>query len=188
VDTVFFGAAGMLVVGSGPVVGLLLAVFMAVVGLLIVVALIMQFVARYVLLYLLVAIAPLGLLALGLDQTRWLGYLWIKGLVMVCLLQPLSALIFALLHMIALSGVLNGLADPIGSFVKFGVAIGVLSVLLTINYAVVRGVFGAIGEVAQKGKDTALAVGPMALRATLVLGGAVAGGIGLAGGALGGAS
>ncbi|MBU1749789.1 MAG: type IV secretion system protein, partial [Chloroflexi bacterium] len=189
VNAVFMGASSVLIVGGGPVLGLLLGVFMFVVGLLIIVALIMQYVARYVLLYILVAIAPLAILALGLDQTRWLGFLWIKGFLMVTLLQPISALVFALMYLLAQNGVLNGLADPVGSFVKFAVVVGLLSVLITLNYAVINGVFGAIGQVMAQGKNTAMGVASLMGRtltvgltavAGIAGGGAVAGGGGAA--------
>jgi hypothetical protein len=54
----------------------------------------------------------------------------------------------------AVSG-LGEISSLFGGVVKFLTAAAVLSVLPTIDYAVVKGVFGAIGEIAGKAKATA---------------------------------
>jgi len=84
---------------------------------------------------------------------RWLFWLWLKGLVPMLLLGPANALLLKLAHVAAVSG-LGEIGSLFGG-VKFLTAAAVLSVLLTIDCAVIKGVFGAIGEIAGKAKATA---------------------------------
>ena len=65
-----------------------------------------------------------------------------------------NALLLKLAHVAAVSG-LGEISNLFGGVVKFLTAAAVLSVLLTIDYAVIKGVFGAIGEIAGRAKATA---------------------------------
>jgi hypothetical protein len=75
--------------------------------------------------------------ALGtVRELRWLFWLWLKGLVLMLLLGPANALLLKLAHVAAVSG-LGEIGSLFGG-VKFLTAAAVLSVLLTVDYAVVK--------------------------------------------------
>ena len=88
-----------------------------------------------------------------MRELRWLFWLWLKGLVLMLLLGPANGLLLKLAHVAAVSG-LGEISSLFGGVVKFLTAAAVLSVLLTVDYAVIKGVFGAIGEIAGKAKAT----------------------------------
>lgn len=178
VNLLIGGSTGILasLIPGANVAMLLLTLVMALMGFFIILALILQYVARYALIYVLVAIAPLALLGEMFSLTRWFSRMWLRGFILVELLQPISALLFVLL-LIMTGSSLTETVNPVGVFVRFMVAAGVLSLLLTINYSVIRLVFGAISEVRERAMGT---LGGMA-RLAVVAGGAILAGSSLAG-------
>lgn len=169
---------GMVIPGAA-VAFLLLSLVMAIMGFLIVMALILQYVARYALIYVLVAIAPLALLGEIFPMTKWISRNWLRGFILVELLQPINALLFVLVLLMA-QGAVTETINPVGVFVRFVVAAGVLSLLLTINFTVIKMVFGAINEVRERATSTVSGV----VRLATVAGGALIAGAGFGGGGL----
>lgn len=150
-------------------------------------AFLFSFIARYVILFALMSLAPLTLTLGTVPATRWLSWLWLKGIVLVLLLRPINNLLLNLAVKAAASGAF---------IVRMFVVAGIFSILLAINYAVAQAVFGAVGEIAKKAKATSeqivatvtLAVGGLAAAGAVVAGAGAAGGAaGAAGGAVGGA-
>lgn len=191
----FTGAAGFdpnlltsILIGSAVIVlgmtglGIIVAIIILIVGISILAALILQFLARFALLYVLVAIAPIVITMGVMPPLRWFSYTWLRGFVMVLLIGPVNALLLKLVMVLGVRGISN---DPITAFVNCMAAAGVLSALLTINYTLIRFVFGAIGQVMERAVGTITAVGTLALAA--VGGAAAAGAVGAAGSAAGSA-
>lgn len=190
----FFGAGGfdpnlltVILLGSAVAVlgmtglGLIVAIIIIVIGVSILASLIFQFLARYALLYVLVALAPIVIMLGVLPPMRWFTFTWLRGFVMVLVIGPVNALLMKLVILLGARGLSN---DPISAFVNFMAAAGVLSALLAINYTLIRFVFGAFGQVLERAVGTGTAVGTMALAA--VTGGvAAAGAAGAASGASG---
>jgi hypothetical protein len=137
---------------SVPVVAALIAILAELVlGIALVISLFGQLFARGALLYVIVAITPLVLVISILPPARWLRWLWVKGILLVMLLGPITALLLKLLA--ALHRVLTD-----RHILGFVMIVGVLSVLLAINGAIIKGVFGAAGEVLGKAQQTATGI------------------------------
>jgi len=192
----FFGAGGFnpnlltgILLGTAVTVlgmtglGLVVAIIVIVVGVSILASLIFQFLARYALLYVLVALAPVVIMLGVLPPLRWLTRMWLNGFVWVLVIGPINALLLKLVLLLGERGLSN---DPLTAFVDFMAAAGVLSALLAINYTLIRFVFGAMGQVMQRAVGTVAAVGTLALAA--VGGAAAAGAIGAAGSGTSGAA
>ncbi len=171
----FFGAGGFdpslltsVLIGSAVMVlgltglGLIVAIIIIVIGVSILASLIFQFLARYALLYVLVALAPIVIMLGVLPPMRWFTFTWLRGFVMVLVIGPINALLMKLVILLGARGLSN---DPIGAFVNFMAAAGVLSALLAINYTLIRFVFGAFGQVLERAVGTVTAVGTLALAA-----------------------
>ncbi len=187
----FFGAGGFdpnlltsVLLGSAVLVlsltglGLIVAIIIIVIGVSILASLIFQFLARYALLYVLVALAPIVIMLSVLPPMRWFTFMWLRGFVMVLVIGPINALLMKLVILLGARGLSN---DPISAFVNFMAAAGVLSALLAINYTLIRFVFGAFGQVLERAVGTVTAVGTLALAAAT--GGiAAAGAVSAAGG------
>ena len=173
--------------GLAPAVAILFGLFMLIFGSSICTALAFAYVARYTLLLILISLAPLVITLGVIPQLRWLYWLWFKGLIMALLLGPINALLLKMAQMAAVSG-LGEVPSFFGGLVKLIAAAGVLSVLLSVDYAVIRGVFGALAEIATKFKKTVQGVvsGLIALGGVVLTGGVA--GAGLAGGAAGAAA
>jgi len=166
------GAVGAMLGAGG--FGLMVAIIVFCIGLATLFALIFQFIARYVLLYVLVAIAPIVITIAILPPARWLRWMWIKGFVLMELVGPINALLIKLvLTMVNIS------SDTgfVPALVQFLGAVGILSLLLTVNYTIIRFVFGAIQETAHKVVSTLTSLTVMAAGAL--------GAVGLATGAIG---
>lgn len=198
-DLSFTGAAGFdpnlltsILIGSAVIVlgmtglGLIIAIIVLIMGISILAALIFQFVARFALLYVLVAIAPIVIMLGVMPPLRWFTLTWLRGFVMVLAIGPVNALLLKLVMVLGVRGISN---DPITAFVNFMATAGVLSALLTVNYTLIRFVFGAVGQVAQRAVGTVTAAGTLALAAVggIATAGAV-GAAGAAGGTMGGGS
>jgi hypothetical protein len=177
------------VLSAVPGAALFYGIFMLIFAFSLLTSLIFAYVARYALLFLLISVAPL-LITLGVvPQIRWLFWLWMKGIVIALLLGPANALLLKLAYLAAVSGVSE--VSAFGGIVKFLTAAAMLSVLITIDYTVIKAVFGAVLEMAQKAKGTiqGLASAVVALGGMVVSGGLAAAGLGgaatLGGGLLG---
>ncbi len=132
-----------------------------------VLGLIGQHYARIGMLFVLVALAPVVLVLSILSPARWLRFMWLKGVMFVLLLGPVSALLLKL-RAVAWDTFQEQL------FVQFFVELAVISLLLTITGMVVKGVFGAAIS----------AIGQLASAAAgVVTGGLAVGGAVLTGGA-----
>ncbi len=176
-----FGTAGILLSFLAPPASLFIVIFVILLGLAVLTALIFQFMARFVVLYVLVALAPVVIILSVLPPMRWFGYTWLRGFVLVEAIGPINALLLKLVMILAVRGSSN---DPITAFVNFIGALGALSILLTIDGVIIKGVFGAVQEVAQKAMSTVTGLMTLAVAgATALAGGSIAaaGGIAAAG-------
>jgi hypothetical protein len=178
---------GAIITFAAPGFSLIATAIMIIAGFLILVALVLQFTARYALLFVFVAIAPFALLGEVLPLTTWLSRLWIKGFVLTILLQPVNALLFKFASELLVAAVNRGLS--LGFVGTFLMAAGVLSMLVTLNFTVVKFVYGGIQEVLSQAGGTVK--GLVAMGAVLVSAaglGVAAGGAGMAGATSGGGS
>src|SRR5574341_807470 len=182
--TLVFGTAGILLTMVALPASLIIVVFVILMGLVVLSALIFQFLARFVILYILVALAPVVIILGVLPPMSWFRYMWLRGFVLVEAIGPINALLLKLVMILAVRGPSN---DPITAFVNFIGAIGVLSILLTVDGIIIKGVFGAANEVMQKAVGTVTALGTLALAGvTALAGGSIAAGAaGVAGSTLG---
>lgn len=174
-----FGTAGLLLTWVSMPAALIVVIFVILMGLAVLSALVFQFLARFVILYLLVALAPVVIVLGVLPPVSWFRYMWLRGFVMVEAIGPINALLLKLVMILAVRGASNG---PLAAFVNFIGAIGVLSILITVDGVIIKGVFGAAEEVMQKAVSTVQAMGTLALAGVTALAGGA-----IAGGALGGA-
>ncbi len=175
-----FGTAGILLTMVALPASLVIVIFVILMGLAVLSALIFQFLARFVILYILVALAPVVLILGVVPPLSWFRYMWLRGFVLVEAIGPINALLLKLVMILAVRGPSN---DPITAFVNFIGAIGVLSILLTVDGIIVKGVFGAAGEVMQKAVGTVTALGTLALAGvTALAGGSIAAGAAAAAG------
>ncbi|MBI3915039.1 MAG: hypothetical protein HY327_12750 [Chloroflexi bacterium] len=180
--TMIFGAAGLLLIFSpgGGAITLFIVIFVIMLGMAVLTAIIFQFIARFAILYVLVALAPVVLILGVLPPVSWLRVLWLKGFVLVELLGPINALLIKLTMLLAARGVSN---DPVTAFVEFLGVIGLLSVLITVDGVIIKGVFGAAAELAEKSMDMVKGIATLGLAAASGLaGGAIAGGASAAAG------
>ncbi len=180
-----FGTAGILLTYFAPPASLFIVIFVILLGLAVLTALIFQFMARFVVLYVLVALAPVVMILGVLPPMRWFSYTWLRGFVLVEAVGPINALLLKLVMILTVRGASN---DPIAAFVNFIGALGVLSILLTIDGVIIKSVFGAVQEIAQKAMNTVTGIATLALAgATALAGGSIAaGGVGAAGSAAAG--
>jgi hypothetical protein len=183
-----FGTAGLLLTWVSMPASLVIVIFVILMGLAVLSSLVFQFLARFVILYILVALAPVVIILGVLPPLSWFRYMWLRGFIMVEAIGPINALLLKLVMILAVRGQSN---DPITAFVNFIGAIGVLSILITVDGVIIKGVFGAAEEVMQKAVSTVQTLGTLVLAAgTALAGGAIAGGAAGAAGATtaGGAS
>lgn len=175
-----FGTAGIVLTMVSMPASLIIVIFVILMGLAVLSSLVFQFLARFVILYILVALAPVVIILGVLPPLGWFRYMWLRGFIMVLAIGPINALLLKLVMILAVRGSSN---DPITAFVNFIGAIGVLSILLTVDGVIIKGVFGAAEEVMQKAVSTVQALGTLAIAGvTALAGGAIAGGaVGAAG-------
>jgi type IV secretion system protein TrbL len=154
VNVLFLNTVGIMAISSlGSVVLLFLSFFMAVIGFLILLSLILTWIARYALIFVLVSLAPLLILCELFPVTKWLSRLWIKGFVMVEMVLPINALLFSFAVILVKNG-LGGGVGPFHVFIRFAAAVAVLSLLLTVNYAIIRFTWGGIATLVGQAKAT----------------------------------
>jgi len=169
-----FGTAGLLLTWVSMPASLVIVIFVILMGLAVLSSLVFQFLARFVILYILVAFAPVVIILGVLPPLSWFRYMWLRGFIMVLAIGPINALLLKLVMILAVRGQSN---DPITAFVNFIGAIGVLSILITVDGVIIKGVFGAAEEVMQKAVSTVQTLGTLVLAAgTALAGGAIAGG------------
>ena len=169
-----FGTAGLLLAWVSMPAALIVVIFVILMGLAVLSSLIFQFLARFVILYILVALAPVVIILGVLPPMSWFRYMWLRGFIMVEAIGPINALLLKLVMVLTIRGTSN---DPITAFVNFIGAIGVLSILITVDGVIIKGVFGAAAEVMQKAVSTVQAMGTLALAGvTALAGGAIASG------------
>ena len=180
-----------------PFGGLFIAFFFIILAFSVLVSLFLVYVAKYALLFVLIVIAPFVLTISVLPPTRWLNWTWIRMVLLVSLLGPVNALLLKLasLATIQQAGAMGELS-LVPAVVHFFKLMGVLSLLLTVNFTVAKTTFGAVSEVKDRAVDatrqvagmivTAVAVGATALTGAAIggaaMGGATVGGGGLAAG------
>ncbi|CAG0963296.1 hypothetical protein ANRL3_01025 [Anaerolineae bacterium] len=175
-----FGTAGLVLTWVAMPASLIIVIFVILMGLAVLSSLVFQFLARFVILYILVALAPVVIILGVLPPLSWFRYMWLRGFIMVEAIGPINALLLKLVMVLTVRGTSN---DPITAFVNFIGAIGVLSILITIDGVIIKGVFGAAEEVMQKAVSTVQSLGTLAIAGvTALAGGAIAGGaVGAAG-------
>ena len=158
--------------GVSPAAAIVAVLVELVLGLALVISIVGQYFARVALLYIVVALAPLVLVLGILRPARWLQGMWIKepalsppkGLLLVMLVGPITALLFKLILALHVA-----IVNPILSFLM---VVGVTSVLLAVNGAIVKGIFGAAAEVVGRALETATGVVQGAATAAAAIGAA----------------
>jgi hypothetical protein len=180
----FFNAPALaMIAGLFPPAALYVGFFILFLGSTLLLALCLGLAAYTALAYLLSVIAPVVIVLGTLPALRWLQALWLKATVVVFLIPLADA--FLLKAGVALY---RGFFDPNagGSLSGFVASLfilgGVLSVLITLNYKVAEGVFGALAEVHRQAWGATASVMQLALSATalaagFITGGALAGGL-----------
>lgn len=155
-----------------PLAGIIIIIFLLILAITIFVGLTFAIIARLVLVYLLVALGPIAIILGVLPPLRFVTHLWTRGFLLVLALGPVNALLLKLAFNVAQyaasAPVVQGAAAFIGVF-------GLLSVLITINFAVVKGVFGAVIAVAQQTMAAVKTVGQMVVAGALLVSGAGSG-------------
>lgn len=179
VNALTIGTLGVLSAGA-PLVGIFIGFILLTLGFTLLMSLVFQYVARFALLYILVSLMPVVLILGILPPLRWLQWMFVRGLGMVLLIGPINALL------LKMSGVIMGSAavsatGPGAPIIRFIMAAGVVSVLLTVDFAIIKGVFGAVGMVVDK--STQIAKGVAAAGATVATAGVA--GVGATNAALG---
>nr|MBC8252680.1 hypothetical protein [Ardenticatenia bacterium] len=166
-----------------PFGGLFIAFFFIILAFSVLVSLFLVYVARYALLFVLIVIAPFVLTISVLPPTRWLNWTWIRMVLMVSLLGPVNALLLKLASLAAIqqAGAMGELSLAL-AVIHFFKLMGVLSLLLTVNFTVAKTTFGAVNEIKDRAVDATRQVAGMIVTAASV--GAAA----LAGGAIAGAT
>ncbi len=186
-----------------PLAGIILIIFLLILAITIFIALTFAIIARLVLMYLLVALGPLAIILGVLPPLRFVTQMWTRGLLLVLALGPIDALLLKLAFNVAQYA---SSAPPLQAVAAFIGVFGLLSILITINFTLVKTVFGAVIAVANQTMRAVQAVGQMVVAGALLMSGAGAGvalggtaaggtasggsggGIGGSGGALSGAS
>lgn len=169
-----------------PLAGIIIILFLLILAITIFVALTFAIIARLVLMYLLVALGPLAIILGVLPPLRFVTHMWTRGLLLVLALGPIDALLLKLAFNVAQYA---SSAPPLQAVAAFIGVFGLLSILITINFTLVKTVFGAVIAVANQTMRAVQAVGQMVVAGALLLSGAGAGaGIALGGSAAGAAS
>ncbi len=174
-----------------PFGGLFIAFFFIILAFSVLVSLFLVYVAKYTLLFVLIVIAPFVLTISVLPPTRWLNWTWIRMVLLVSLLGPVNALLLKLasLATIQQAGAMGEL-NLVPAVVHFFKLMGVLSLLLTVNFTVAKTTFGAVNEVKDRAVDATKQVAGMIVSAVAVgaaaLTGAAIGGAAMGGAAVGG--
>jgi hypothetical protein len=161
---------------GGLAAAIVIMVVAMVLGLAIVISLIGQYFARVALLYVIVALAPIVLVLGILRPARWLQSLWLRGVLLVMLLGPINALLLRLLGALFLA-----FDHPL---LRFMMAIGLASVLLAINGAIIKSVFGTAGETFARARATVSGIA-QGVQGVVTAGAAVGGAVLSGGAALG---
>ena len=164
-DAALVTAVGNVVPGAG----LFLLIFFLLLGFAFMIGLCLAYIARYVILYCLMVLAPFCITLGAVQPTRWVSWLWLKGLIIALLVFPFNAI---MIHIV------GGMADTSGPIWRLILVIGGLSVIIGVNFAVANSVFAAAGQIARMAKDTTDQIMAMAVvgAATLGLGAAALGG------------
>ena len=166
---------------AGPLMQLFLGFFALFTMIAVVGSITIALLAREVLFLLLVALAPVIFIMGSIQPLVWLRGLWTKATVLTLLLGPANYLLLALAAMLAAraNAFSSGIAATILGLL---IALGVVSVLISMNSMVGKLVYGAAMEITKKAWGST--VGVLQL-------GAIAAGFAVApavGGALGGSS
>lgn len=181
---VFFSAVLPGLFLAFPLAGIMIIMFLLLLAITIFIGLTFAIIARLVLMYLLVALGPIAIILGVLPPLRFVTQMWTRGFMLVLALGPVNALLLKMAFNVAQyassAPVVQGAAAFVGVF-------GLLSILITINFAVVKGVFGAVIAVAQQTMAAVKTVGQMVVAGALLMSGAGAGAA-VVGGAAGGTS
>lgn len=164
-----------------PLAGIIIIMFLVILAITIFVGLTFGIIARLVLMYLVVALGPLAIILGVLPPLRFVTQMWMRGFLLVLALGPVDALLLKLAFNIAQYA---SSAPPVQAAAAFIGVFGLLSILITINFTVVKGVFGAAIAVAHQTIGAVKTVGQMVVAGALLMTGAGAG----AGAALGGST
>ncbi len=172
--------------------GIFFAIFYLTLGFTVLTCLVGAYVARYALMFVLICLAPLTLTLGVLPPARWLSWSWLRGYVIVALIAPVNALLMraaALVYITA--GTSIGKENFAGYLLNLTATLGILSLLITLDYEIARFTFGAVMQVAQQAWATTreivtLAVAAVAGIAAGVAAAPAAAGAGVAAGASGG--
>lgn len=167
-----------------PLAGIILIIFLLILAITILIALTFAIIARLVLMYLLVALGPLAIILGVLPPFRFVTQMWTRGLLLVLVLGPIDALLLKLAFNVAQYA---SSAPPLQAVSAFIGVFGLLSILITINFTLVKTVFGAVIAVANQTMRAVQAVGQMVVAGALLMSGAGAG-VALGGTAAGGAT
>jgi hypothetical protein len=134
--------------------------------------------------YLLTTIAPVVLVLGALPPLRWLNALWLKSVTAIFLVPVIDALLLKAAASLFYSLLNAQGAGEMGTFISgLFITAGVISVLITLNFKVGEGLFGALAEVHRQAGEATASVMQMATMATgLALGSPAMSGLALGGG------
>lgn len=135
--------------------GILLALFLLAMALAVVLALAFQYIARYSVLFVLVALAPVAITLGMLWPLKWLRWMWIKGFICVTLIGPINALI---LKLIAAMGLATSGSGFLGTLAGFFITVGLASILIMLDGTIIKMVFAGAMAVVEQAKGSAVAV------------------------------
>jgi hypothetical protein len=153
---------GDLIIGTWILGGMMLVtpglgqIFLAFFGMLLAVGLGasigLAFLAREVILLLVVGIAPITLILGSVGPLRWLNGLWLKITTITLLLGPANALLIGAAALLGLNAHQSGLSGGgiVDRILGYLVALGILSVLIGLNTLIGKMVYGAAIEIANK--------------------------------------
>ena len=173
-DLTVGGLAGLLISGWNfmEIVpeegGIILALFLLAMAVAVILALAFQYIARYTVLFVLVALAPVAITLGVLSPLKWLKWMWMKGFILVALLGPINALI---LKLIAAMGLATGGSGFLGTLAGLLITIGLASILITLDGTIIKMVFaGAIAVAEQLRRSIAPLVAMVTAAASIAAG------------------
>ena len=146
--------------------GIFFAIFYLTLGFTVLTCLVGAYVARYALMFALICLAPLTLTLGVLPPARWLSWSWLRGYVIVALIAPVNALLMraaALVYITAGTDV--GRANFAGYLLNLTATLGILSLLITLDYEIAKFTFGSVMQVAQKAWATTVEIVTVAMAA-----------------------
>jgi hypothetical protein len=113
----------------------------------------LAFFAREVILIVFIAIAPLVSVLGAVRPLRWLSGMWAKVITVFLLLQPVNVLLLVIATRLQLAAS-DAQSGKVATLLYLMIMVGTISLLITVNGAMGKLVFGAAIEIAKKAAST----------------------------------